>query len=152
MDDCIIWTKALTAAGYGVTRGGYVHRLAYEAANGPIPDGLELDHLCRNRACYNVLHLEPVTHAENMRRGFWGSKTECPQGHPYDDENTIRSAAGRGCRECKNARRRKGAARPKTHCAAGHLRSPENKTPSGHCRECRREQNRAYKARLAASV
>ena len=64
------------------------HRLAYEAFVGPIPDGLELDHLCRQRPCCNPEHLEPVTHLENLRRGKPVHVTHCPRGHAYNAENT----------------------------------------------------------------
>jgi HNH endonuclease len=83
-----------------------VHRVVYEGIVGPIPAGMELDHLCRNRACANPAHLEPVTHRENGRRGFSGPginarKTQCVKGHPFTESNTRLSARGsRSCREC----------------------------------------------------
>jgi DNA-binding XRE family transcriptional regulator len=65
---CHIWTGSLNHAGYGRAWGGQAHRVAWERANGPVPEGLELDHLCRVRACVNPDHLEPVSRQENMRR------------------------------------------------------------------------------------
>lgn len=59
----------ISDTGYGrFGRGLYTHRAVYEEYYGPVPEGMELDHLCRNRSCYNPHHLDPVTHAENMRR------------------------------------------------------------------------------------
>ena len=84
---------------------------------GPIPDGCELDHLCRNRACCNPDHLEPVTHLENVRRGLKGlSVTHCPVGHPYYDENTYVNSTGRLtpnklCKACRKQRQGETAAR-----------------------------------------
>ena len=72
-DGCWLWTGSHNGLGYGtirsVGRKMYVHRYSYELLVGPIPAGLELDHLCRVPGCVNPDHLEPVTHAENLRRG-----------------------------------------------------------------------------------
>lgn len=81
------------------------HRFAYEDMVGQIPAGLQLDHLCKNRACVNPFHLEPVTARVNTRRsesfaGRNGRKTHCPQGHLYDDINTR--IDNRGCRCCRS--------------------------------------------------
>lgn len=81
------------------------HRWLWEQEHGPIPDGMEIDHLCRNRACVRASHMELVTHLENVRRGESGQRqarrTHCPQGHPYSGDNLrIRSDGGRLCRAC----------------------------------------------------
>lgn len=104
---CWNWTGAIGHWGYGNLKwdkdGKYkrAHKLAYELVIGPIPEGLVLDHLCRNRACCNPSHLEPVTMKENLHRGLQGNKTHCPHGHPYSPENTwIEKNGTRHCREC----------------------------------------------------
>lgn len=90
--------------GYGYSAGKRAHRLVYELLVGLIPEGLVLDHLCRNKRCVNPAHLEPVTQRENMAR--WAATiTECAKGHPFDEVNTYRKPnGGRGCRAC-NARK-----------------------------------------------
>lgn len=68
---CLIWQGSLNDRGYGMSSSGgwrLAHKVQWETVHGPVPDGLELDHLCRQRDCVNPAHLEPVTHAENMRR------------------------------------------------------------------------------------
>jgi hypothetical protein len=123
-DGCVLYTGCLTKGGYGqISVNGVqmlAHRAIYELTVGPIPEGLHLDHTCHNRdancmggdscihrRCINVAHLEPVTGAENTRRGKgWatnGTKMHCPQGHPYDDSNTHVYDGRRYCRACNNA-------------------------------------------------
>ena len=113
-DACWPWTANRKPSGYGqfrlCGRTHRSHRVGYEIQVGPIPDGLVIDHLCRNRACQNAKHLEPVTIGENIRRGDTGKgsnpqagKTHCPQGHPYSGDNLIIRTGkyrGRRCRAC----------------------------------------------------
>lgn len=106
-DSCWVWTGALTHKGYGVfhdygNRTIQSHCFAYEHFVGSIPGDLEIDHLCRNRACVNPAHLEPVTHRTNILRGT-ALITHCPQGHAYDEANTRFDLQGhRLCRTCRN--------------------------------------------------
>lgn len=119
---CWLWMGSCNNDGYGQIESGWpqrtnegAHRVAYEELVGPIADGLVIDHLCRMRSCVNPLHLEPVTVKENIRRGLIGvlNKPHCPQGHLFDEANTVRvgRAKYRGCRICRtrrlNARRSK---------------------------------------------
>jgi hypothetical protein len=105
---CWIWTGG-TNKGYGKTHGRYAHRRAYELLVGPIPPGLELDHLCAVPLCVNPDHLEPVTRTENIDRRtarLGGSPTSCSRGHEYTPENTYvymrpgRNVPSRVCRAC----------------------------------------------------
>jgi len=109
-DHCWLWRGALKPNGYADFRPTYkthvyAHRWAYEQMIGPIPEGLQLDHLCRVRHCVNPYHLDPVTQTVNQRRGNgWAGrnyrKTHCKHGHEFTPENTILVPLGRGCRRC----------------------------------------------------
>jgi hypothetical protein len=110
---CWEWTACRNSTGYGVIgvdshRNRKAHRVSYELMVGPIPAGLQLDHLCRVRHCINPAHLEPVTSRENTMRSpisiaaINAAKTYCSSGrHEYTPENTINRKGGkRSCREC----------------------------------------------------
>lgn len=109
---CWEWTGAHLQSGHGrfyvAGRVVQAHRFVYELLVGEIPDGMQLDHLCRNTSCVNPDHLEPVTHAENLRRSpvrGW-AKTHCAKGHAFTKETTyIRPGNGRRmCKVCYHER------------------------------------------------
>jgi HNH endonuclease len=118
-DGCWEWTGARDGGGYGQISTGSrtdgsrrlvkAHRVTYEFFVGPIPDDLEIDHLCNRHWCVNPAHLNPVTHQQNTAR--WADefspnarKTHCIWGHPFNEENTyIRPNGNRTCRTCNAA-------------------------------------------------
>ena len=115
--ECWVWIGVIDSKGYGVasrskTKKARAHRVFYEAFRGPIPEGLDIDHLCRLRACVNPAHMEPVTRRENVLRGehpkvlaYWNGT--CTRGHPMNGENLYISPGGqRQCRECRRRRDR----------------------------------------------
>ena len=125
---CWEWQGHARPDGYAnATSGGkrvLAHRWSYELHVGPIPDGLTIDHLCRNRRCVNPEHLEAVTQRENNMRAtdsvtsVNSIKTHCPKGHPYDEANTYAMpGGGRDCRQCINARSREYKSRKKVRNA-----------------------------------
>lgn len=162
---CIEWIASTQGEGYGqFFRGGRTgpgqhgkiaaHRWSYEYHVGPIPNGLEIDHLCRNRLCVNPEHLEPVTSQENISRSHGnGSKTHCPQGHAYDDANTYVSPAGtRFCRKCKGFNGLGiGWRSTQTECKHGHPFDEQNTriraNGSRACKACQTNHKRKYLAK-----
>lgn len=115
--DCWVWAAGRNNYGYGVVddegRKKVAHRLVFELLVGPIPHGLHLDHLCRNRGCVNPAHLEPVTQRTNLLRGTGvtakcAAKTHCGKGHPLSGDNLYVYPNGkRRCRTCKRAQDKK---------------------------------------------
>jgi hypothetical protein len=121
-ETCWLWRAFIEPKGYGRFRQKLAHRVSYEMHVGPIPDGLTLDHLCRVRHCVNPAHLEPVTAAENTRRGKEATKTHCKHGHLFDEANTIhivdRAKGGkRACRTCARAAKQRHYLRKKAQAA-----------------------------------
>lgn len=170
-DGCWLWRASRTRHGYGrygkgrrVDGWGVAHKCGWEFIHGPVPEGLELDHLCRVPSCVNPAHLEPVSHAENIIRGDNGNRNGlCRRNlHPWIPEN-IYLDGGRGngnqrCKECRKEWERqryaREAGRPvavvpalRTHCPQGHPYDEANthwkKDGSRNCKTCHRERERA---------
>lgn len=123
-EDCIIWDGSKDGKGYGKVMFNYksyrAHRVMYERHIGTIPEGMVIDHLCRNKSCVNPKHLEPVTQRENIHRGVGvvgspsnnAQKTHCKRGHEFTPENTLvymrnEHETQRRCRTCMRAYQRK---------------------------------------------
>lgn len=114
-DGCWEWTAVRNSFGYGVIHrldagSRLAHRVLFEAMVGPVPDGMDLDHLCRNRGCVRPSHLEIVSRRVNIMRGEMPqilkergqAKTHCPAGHSYADQERYRRKDGsRRCMECE---------------------------------------------------
>jgi hypothetical protein len=108
---CLIWTGPKNSDGYGrvhVPGVGtrLVHRVVWEKFNGPIPFGLVIDHLCRNRSCASIAHLEITTTRLNLLRGATlaadqASRTHCPAGHELAGANLVAAQLKRGWRKCR---------------------------------------------------
>jgi hypothetical protein len=109
---CVVFPGPKNSDGYGSRGGRAAHRVAWIEVNGDIPDGLEVDHGCRNRACVNVDHLRLLTHRDNLLAGDtiparFARRTECGKGHPYSGDNLfIKTDGTRACRTCSRERQR----------------------------------------------
>lgn len=189
---CWIWQKHISQTGYGQISVGsrsdssrqntVAHRASFKSFVGPLIKGMQIDHLCRVRACVNPEHLEQVTPKENVHRSnavykHSIAKAHCPQGHEYTEANTYEreTPAGgrsRSCIECSKARTkaRYKLAHPeakegmplwaqfaaKTHCKNGHEFTDENTYRYGNSRKCKAcgllNKNRANRLRQAVGV
>ena len=155
--DCFLWTGALVR-GYGVVsvdgKTRYVHRVLYELERGPIPDGHDLDHLCRNPKCVNPEHLEPVTRSVNISRMLDKQpKDKCRRGHQFSEKGKTSNGTCVACLAQASGRpyapRRTNT---DTHCAKGHTYEEVGRYPAGGCRACQAEKDFARGRRKTATV
>jgi len=162
-DECWPWIAGCDDKGYGQFRVEEKIRKAYaviyELMVGPVPSGLELDHLCRNRLCVNPNHLEAVTHQQNLLRSptaicaVNARKTHCVRGHAFDEANTIRRGTTRECRACKACRYQLSGASPGRprceRCNRGHEMAGKNllkrKDGGRECKQCKADRYQASK-------
>lgn len=154
---CHEWMAYRGENGYGRFyvdgRGALAHRWAYEYFIGPIPPGLQIDHLCKNRSCVNPEHLEAVTGSVNVRRSSNAeaarrrakATTHCPRGHEYTPENTYQTSGGRACRICKRELGRAHYLANKEEYIARAARWRKNNIE--RAREMSREGQRRYRSR-----
>jgi hypothetical protein len=140
--DCWVWTGGLKPGGYGVfcvkRYPLYAHRWSYEYHNGSIPEGMVIDHICRNKRCVNPAHLRAVTQRDNLN-WHYASLTHCAKGH------TLKGGDNKRCKECEDIRvkrsRKSIVPLPKkqlsTHCARGHAFTEDNIYKNGKSRTCK---------------
>lgn len=150
MSGCWLWVGTVSKQGYGsfslAGKRFAAHRYSWEASRGPIPAGLQIDHLCRVRCCVNPQHLEPVTGKENVHRAAI-LRTHCKHGHPFNEENTQYHGTVRICRKCvirarrlyRRACKAVGITRPGGGESARHSQTCK---PCGNCEWC------AYRRKL----
>jgi hypothetical protein len=159
MSGCLLWTGCLNASGYGTIgiegKSKLAHVVAFRTSGGTIPDGYQIDHLCRTRACIDPAHMEPVTPRENWRRGqSVGARAirtgGCGRGHLFDEGNTyIEKGGSRKCITCTKMHAARRSARRRaaiTHCPHGHAYAEDgyvNVSGIRVCSVCRRRKRAA---------
>lgn len=160
---CLEWKRLLDRDGYGLFHIGSrrdktkkivrAHRWSYENFVGPIPAGLQIDHLCRNRKCVEPAHLDPVTALINTQRGWRANKTICKSGHPLSGDNLYVSPSGvRACKECRrrwvreNYKKTGGAAQKKYSSLNRKLLAKKQAARRAMWSEEKRQQQREYEA------
>lgn len=155
--ECRVWTGALVR-GYGVlsidNRTQYAHRVAWELKHGTVPEGLDLDHTCRNPRCINVEHLEPVTRGENVRRMLDAQpRDRCRYGHYIPEAGRTRNGTCIACWEASTGRKYQ-PRRTDTdvRCANGHEYAHVGRYPSGGCRACQAQVDAERGQRANAEV